>query len=90
MDAALIAVGARVYEHLPRMLQAKAVAIDGQWAALAGKTSGGHRLNDASMAVTDAIRSRRMTAAEARAPIRPILLWDRPRERVTFESHKPL
>jgi len=29
MDAALIAVGVRVYEHLPRMLQAKAVAIDG-------------------------------------------------------------
>lgn len=32
--AALIAAGVRVYEYLPRMLHAKTIAIDGNWAAL--------------------------------------------------------
>jgi cardiolipin synthase A/B len=32
--AALMAAGVRVYEYLPRMLHAKTVLIDGQWAAL--------------------------------------------------------
>ena len=32
--AALIAAGVQVYEYLPRMLHAKTVAIDGQWAML--------------------------------------------------------
>ena len=32
--AALIAAGVRVYEYLPRMLHAKTIAIDGNWAVL--------------------------------------------------------
>ncbi len=32
--AALIAAGVRVYEYQPRMLHAKTITIDGQWAAL--------------------------------------------------------